>query len=237
MFQKHSPPNGHKTLHSLYILTERYDILWDPKLATEAEQRGEDISGFLNGNHDFGKHELLHSTLHKNGYNVSLARIELEQMQRQGNAGSSSTFNEDEAKRFESLMRSYHKDISRVAKILKRKRSECLVHYYNWKASSRRYQGLKEQWNDQYCSVCQDGGLLIICDGCRLNFHMECVEPPLTAVPEGNWLCGSCKHTKRTGPSIYTDTHHSRKRPLTYYESSSDTENFSEQLDGEEMYL
>ena len=210
-------------------------MLWDPKLATEAEQNGQDIAGFLKGNHDLGKHDLLHSILHKNNYNVAAARIELEQ--RRIGASASLKLNEDEAKQFEGLMRTCQKDFSRVAKTLKRKRSDCLVHYYNWKASSRRYQGLKEQWNDQYCSVCQDGGLLIICDGCRLNFHMECVEPPLTAVPEGNWLCGSCKHTKRTGPSIYTDTHHSRKRPLTYYESSSDTENFSEQLDGEEMYL
>ncbi len=201
-------------------------MLWDPKLAREAEQRGQNIAGFLGGNHDLGEHDLLHSILHKNDYNVSAARIELEQI-RSNSTTSSSKLNEDEAKQFEALMRTcQQKDISRVAKILKRKRSDCLVHYYNWKASSRRYKGLKNHWKNKYCSVCEDGGLLVICDGCGSNFHMECVEPPLTAVPEGSWFCGSCKHTKRTGPSIYTGMHYSKKQPLSY-ESTSEAESLS----------
>lgn len=210
--------------HSHYTITQRYDMLWDPKLATEAEQNGQDISGFLKGNHDLGKHDLLHSILHKNKYNVAAARIELEQ--RRINVGASPKLNEDEAKQFEGLMRTCQKDFSRVAKTLKRKRSECLVHYYNWKASSRRYKSLKNQWNNKWCSVCQDGGLLIVCDGCGSNFHMECVEPPLTAVPEGSWFCSSCKHTKRTGPSIYTGNLYSKKQPLSY-ESTSEAESLS----------
>lgn len=30
---------------------------------------------------------------------------------------------------------------------------------------------------------------LIQCDYCPLLFHMDCLEPPLTAMPLGRWMC------------------------------------------------
>jgi hypothetical protein len=30
---------------------------------------------------------------------------------------------------------------------------------------------------------------MIKCDGCSAYFHFECVNPPLTGVPQGRWLC------------------------------------------------
>lgn len=179
-------------------------MLWDPKLAEEAERRGEDISGFLEGDQELCKQDLLFSILHKNDYKVAAARMDLEKMQRQDNAFSSSKLNEDEAKHFETLIRKKQKNISVVAKILNRKRSDCLVHYYTWKKTSRRYKSMKKRWSNKYCSVCSDGGFLIVCDGCSSNFHLKCAEPPLTAVPDGNWFCDSCRCIKRTAPSICT---------------------------------
>lgn len=30
---------------------------------------------------------------------------------------------------------------------------------------------------------------LIQCDYCALLFHMDCLDPPLTAMPTGRWMC------------------------------------------------
>lgn len=30
---------------------------------------------------------------------------------------------------------------------------------------------------------------LIQCDYCPLLFHMDCLDPPLTAMPTGRWMC------------------------------------------------
>ena len=46
----------------------RYDTLWDPKLADEAERRGEDIQGFLSGEHELVKKQCLMALLHMFGY-------------------------------------------------------------------------------------------------------------------------------------------------------------------------
>lgn len=46
------------------------------------------------------------------------------------------------------------------------------------------------------CSVCQSGDreeVLMLCDACqRVWTHTYCLEPPLPAVPEGEWVCSEC---------------------------------------------
>lgn len=32
-------------------------------------------------------------------------------------------------------------------------------------------------------------GQLVHCDFCPLAFHMDCLNPPLTTVPSGMWMC------------------------------------------------
>jgi len=178
--------------------------LWDPKLAEEAEKiRGENISGFLEGNHELCTQESLFTILHNNDYCVDMARLDLDRVRKHNKEPLSSKLNKNEERRFEALIRDCQKDFATISEKLNRKRSDCLIHYYRWKASSRSYQGMKTAWKDSYCSVCQDGGDLIICDGCNSNFHMECVNPPLTAVPEGNWFCHSCQYRKlKVMPSL-----------------------------------
>ncbi|XP_077252426.1 uncharacterized protein LOC143891792 [Tasmannia lanceolata] len=43
---------------------------------------------------------------------------------------------------------------------------------------------------DDICSMCRDGGELILCDRCNQAFHIECLE--LQCVPEGDWYCPDC---------------------------------------------
>lgn len=51
------------------------------------------------------------------------------------------------------------------------------------------------------CQVCGDNsdeasekrGDLLECEKCDLGYHLKCLDPPLDAVPEGEWHCPVCK--------------------------------------------
>lgn len=46
-----------------------------------------------------------------------------------------------------------------------------------------------------YCEVCgmsDREDRMLLCDGCDLGFHLECLNPPLQAVPVGSWYCDEC---------------------------------------------
>lgn len=50
--------------------------------------------------------------------------------------------------------------------------------------------------NDIHCQLCNDSGheeTLLLCDSCNDGYHMSCLDPPLTRVPEGHWLCYVCR--------------------------------------------
>lgn len=38
---------------------------------------------------------------------------------------------------------------------------------------------------------------MVLFDKCGLGYHYDCLDPPLTEVPEGNWSCKSCNCAER----------------------------------------
>ncbi|KAL1372190.1 hypothetical protein AAHE18_01G186000 [Arachis hypogaea] len=44
--------------------------------------------------------------------------------------------------------------------------------------------------NDSICSICLQGGFILLCDRCPASFHAECIG--LDHVPPGDWFCPSC---------------------------------------------
>lgn len=44
----------------------------------------------------------------------------------------------------------------------------------------------------EYCRVCRDGGELLCCDNCPSAYHIYCLNPPLTRIPDEEWLCPRC---------------------------------------------
>lgn len=53
----------------------------------------------------------------------------------------------------------------------------------------------KSAFNAQ-CRVCRrrrDAENMLLCDGCNKGHHLYCLKPKLTAVPEGDWFCSTCK--------------------------------------------
>ena len=37
-----------------------------------------------------------------------------------------------------------------------------------------------------------EGNDILLCDRCPGGFHLQCVDPPLAAIPEGDWICPVC---------------------------------------------
>jgi len=53
-----------------------YELSWDPKRAEEAERNGEDITGYLEGEKELCRKELLMKILHSNNYDVKLSQAD-----------------------------------------------------------------------------------------------------------------------------------------------------------------
>lgn len=59
---------------------------------------------------------------------------------------------------------------------------------------------------DNYpCAACnfvdKGGDIMVLCDGCNAGYHLSCLDPPLSEVPDvPNWYCHKCDdHMQRTG--------------------------------------
>ena len=47
---------------------------------------------------------------------------------------------------------------------------------------------------DHRCEVCRrvdSPDTMLLCDGCNLGYHMECLSSPMVEVPMGEWYCPS----------------------------------------------
>ncbi len=48
---------------------------------------------------------------------------------------------------------------------------------------------------EEKCEVCgsgEDNATMLLCDRCSCGFHIGCLDPPLSAVPAGEWCCSLC---------------------------------------------
>uniref|UniRef100_A0A2C9M4J0 PHD-type domain-containing protein n=2 Tax=Biomphalaria glabrata TaxID=6526 RepID=A0A2C9M4J0_BIOGL len=46
--------------------------------------------------------------------------------------------------------------------------------------------------HDDFCAACHKGGELLMCETCRLVYHLDCLNPPLTHAPTYAWSCPKC---------------------------------------------
>lgn len=47
----------------------------------------------------------------------------------------------------------------------------------------------------EFCELCrseEDEESILLCDECDKGYHMRCLDPPLTSVPKGDWICDAC---------------------------------------------
>jgi hypothetical protein len=43
------------------------------------------------------------------------------------------------------------------------------------------------------CALCEETGLLIVCDGCNKDHCFPCAELTEDSIPDGDWFCKPCK--------------------------------------------
>uniref|UniRef100_A0A8C1RNK0 E3 ubiquitin-protein ligase UHRF n=1 Tax=Cyprinus carpio TaxID=7962 RepID=A0A8C1RNK0_CYPCA len=83
----------------------------------------------------------------------------------------------------------------------------------------------------RFCSCCvcggkQDAHMQLLCDECNMAFHIYCLTPPLTAIPEDeDWYCPTCKNDSsevvKAGEKLRTSKKKS-KMPSATTESQRD---------------
>ena len=75
------------------------------------------------------------------------------------------------------------------------------LHHRHLKLEGDKSRKMKKSEIDEhvfeyeFCSVCGRDGEMVLCDGCPCAFHLACTHhfgEQLTAVPDGDWYCGSC---------------------------------------------
>ena len=47
--------------------------------------------------------------------------------------------------------------------------------------------------HDDFCGVCNQSGQLLLCDTCSKVYHLQCLDPPLSEIPDGRWCCPKCQ--------------------------------------------
>mmetsp|Transcript_15236 Transcript_15236/g.31065 ORF Transcript_15236/g.31065 Transcript_15236/m.31065 type:complete len:290 (+) Transcript_15236:59-928(+) len=106
------------------------------------------------------------------------------------------------------------KNFSSVSKSIRRSVSECQDYYYGYFKFTSEYRCLKRSMNrmqeesmarrdsdgsetfEGECALCNEVGELLCCDVCEKMYHLHCVTPPLSEVPEGEWFCPDCMMKK-----------------------------------------
>lgn len=56
-----------------------------------------------------------------------------------------------------------------------------------------------------HCEICNQSNredIMLLCDGCDAGYHMDCLTPPLTEIPDGSWYCDNCFASEVTDDDI-----------------------------------
>ena len=70
--------------------------------------------------------------------------------------------------------------------------SPCHVPVELITAGSAIHREVSDELACQVCGSMEDEASMLICDGCEMGWHMQCLEPPMTEVPDDTWFCPVC---------------------------------------------
>lgn len=71
------------------------------------------------------------------------------------------------------------------------------------------FDGGSERDLSSGCAICgldDDHARMLVCDGCNAEYHMYCLTPALSNIPENNWYCDSCCRRDASSPSEWKGT-------------------------------
>ncbi|XP_029992038.1 PHD and RING finger domain-containing protein 1 isoform X2 [Sphaeramia orbicularis] len=78
-----------------------------------------------------------------------------------------------------------------------------------------------EQTSCEVCGGSDREDRLLLCDGCDAGYHMECLTPPLDAVPVEEWFCPECEVNNRQSRGSAEEVSDTESLPSTARPSSS----------------
>ena len=89
------------------------------------------------------------------------------------------------------------------------------------------------------CKICKlpdetQDSFIMLCDGCDGEYHGNCLVPPLTTVPDGEWFCPECTCTVGLWQSIDTNARTGANSDESCSSSSSNSESDSESASSSE---
>lgn len=186
-------------------LVLRYELVWDPKAS-----KNDMLDGLLTKNVPANKKEQALVALGLMGLNEKEDAIPniTEILSRLQPVDGSDWTNEEKEKFSKEIFR-LRKDMTALSKRMGKDLKSCLTYYLGTFKKSDSYRLLKTVCADERfersatnvhgvdaCAVCGEGGSLLICDGCEGEYHMGCLRPALSAVPEGYWECDECVDKK-----------------------------------------
>ena len=185
-----------------------YDAVWDPQKAADAIGKGEDIDGFLDSLPTYEKAAGMEA-LHLSNYIVAGAKAIMDKKDRKDPTSldvHGAPLTKEQAERFRSLVKSTSKSFFDIAASLGISVISAMIHYYRVYKQTDEYKILKERLSTEMdlCWMCDDGGDLLMCDSCDRGYHPDCLDPPLSVIPEGEWKCPLCakKEDRRRRSSI-----------------------------------
>ena len=86
-------------------------------------------------------------------------------------------------------------------RLMKRKMEELQSEDPSQDASglaAKALKSIREELEEDVCVICKkgetwEGNDILFCDGCDDSYHQQCLTPPITSIPEGDWYCKTCK--------------------------------------------
>lgn len=78
-----------------------------------------------------------------------------------------------------------------------------------------------EETSCEVCGASDREDRLLLCDGCDAGYHMECLTPPLDAVPVEEWFCPECEANNRQSRGSATEISDTESLPSTTRSASS----------------
>ena len=180
-----------------------FDQVFDPAKATEAG-----VLDFVQNatNIPTPLKEAAMVTLHQRGYKAD--GIDREICEQVAKPLDGSDWTDEEKALFHEAIFEHRKDLKAVAKKMNKSMCNVMTYYLGTYKHSNDYRLLKvvcqmekEKQEDEVpdndiCRVCREGGHLVVCDGCELAYHFECLKPAIKDVPEGEWNCDYCLDEK-----------------------------------------
>ena len=198
-----------------------YKQIWDPlyvknEITDAGGQKIYDILDNLPTNYK----EIMMEAMHESDYHISNAWFSalerIKELQSNGNLPGED-IPADIEKDFFDMIWNTDKDVVHSIKEIRKNHdiSKCtlLTHYYRRYKPTDTYLKVKEKKSKEaeFCVVCDDGGVLIFCDKCNGTYHLGCLNPPLTAIPEGVWLCPKCLFTPNDTENTNNQIHKAMK--------------------------